>query len=93
VLAAITGSLLFVSAATKYYGNTPFRFKLVLLALAGINMIVFHLIGYRSVARWDHALQTPRAAKIAAVLSLLLWSGVVISGRMIGFVEANHGFN
>ena len=93
VIAAITGALLFVSAATKYYANMPFRIKLVLLALAGVNMIVFHLLGYRSVAGWVHARQTPRAAKIAAVLSLLLWSGVLIAGRMIGFVEASHGFN
>lgn len=88
VIATISGSLLFVSAATKYYENTPFRIKLVLLAMAGVNMAVFHLTGYRSVALWDNRLPTPRAARIAAGLSLVIWLGVVFAGRWIGFVDA-----
>lgn len=87
VVAAISGALLFVSAATKYYDNVPFRIKVVLLAMAGVNMAVFHLTGYRSVALWDRSLPTPRAARIASGLSLLLWVGVVFAGRWVGFVD------
>ena len=39
--AAVTGGLLFVSHATQYFGNTAFRAKMLLMLLAGINMVVF----------------------------------------------------
>ena len=42
-LAAITGSLLFSSNAFNYAHNTYFQAKFVFLALAGLNMAVFHL--------------------------------------------------
>lgn len=86
LVAAITGSLMFVSAATRYYDNFPFRIKLVLLVLAGINMAIFHLGAWRVVHAWGDTLPTPRAARFAAGLSLLFWIGVVITGRWIGFV-------
>ena len=86
VVAAITGALMFVSAATSYYDNVPFRIKLVLLALAGLNMAVFHFTAYRAVHDWNLTLPTPQAARIAASLSLLFWIGVVVAGRWIGFV-------
>lgn len=86
VVAAITGSLMFVSSATGYYDNVPFRFKLVLLALAGLNMAVFHFTAFRAVHNWNFTLPTPRAARIAASLSLLSWVGVIVAGRWVGFV-------
>lgn len=86
VVAAITGVLMFISAATSYYDNVPFQIKLVLLALAGLNMAVFHFTAYRTVHHWNVALPTPQAARIAGSLSLLFWVGVVFAGRWIGFV-------
>ena len=86
VIAAISGSLMFVSAATTYYSNTPFRIKLVLLALAGVNMAVFHFTAYRRVHHWNETVPTPIAARTAATLSLIFWIGVVFAGRWIGFV-------
>ena len=86
VVAAITGALMFVSAATSYYDNLPFRIKLVLLALAGLNMAIFHFTAYRAAHAWNFTFPTPQSARIAASLSLLFWIGVVVAGRWIGFV-------
>ena len=86
VIAAITGALMFVSAATSYYDNVPFRIKMVLLVLAGLNMAVFHLTAYRAAHNWNLTLPTPRAARIAGSLSLLSWVSVIVAGRWIGFV-------
>ena len=86
VVAAITGALMFISAATNYYDNGPFRIKLILLALAGLNMAVFQFTTFRSVQSWNLALPTPQAARIAGSLSLVFWVGVVVAGRWIGFV-------
>jgi hypothetical protein len=83
--ALISGSLLFSSKATHYLVDAPFRFKMVLLALAGLNMLIFHFMTYRDVHRWDNDAVTPTAARIAGVLSLLFWIGVVVLGRWIGF--------
>jgi hypothetical protein len=85
-VAVCTGALLFSSNATKYWGTVPFRAKMLLLVLAGINMVVFHATINRSVGVWGHQAHTPRAAKISGGISLGLWIGVVSFGRWIGFV-------
>ena len=85
VIAAITGLLMFSSDAVNYAHNFFFRGKLVLLALAGLNMAVFHIVGVGDVARWDTTRQTPLPAKAAAIVSLLVWISVVAFGRGIGF--------
>jgi hypothetical protein len=85
MVAAITGGLMFMSKAPAYFGNTPFRLKMVLLACAGLNMVAFHFLIYRSVHRWDRDVPTLRSAKIAGLLSLTFWIGVVAAGRWIGF--------
>jgi hypothetical protein len=83
--ALITGALMFIGNAINYYSNTPFRVKMVLLALAGLNMLVFQLATFRGVASWD-AGRPPPAARTAGVLSIALWAGVIGFGRWIGFV-------
>jgi hypothetical protein len=84
-LAVLTGGLLFSSKATHYLENWPFRLKMTLLALAGLNMLVFHFMTYRTVDRWDEADRAPSAARWAGALSLAFWIGVVVFGRWIGF--------
>jgi len=59
--------------------------KMVLLLLAAINMLLFHLVTYRSVARWNESLRTPVGARCGGGFSVLLWIGVVACGRWIGF--------
>jgi hypothetical protein len=85
VIAAITGLLMFSSDAVNYAHNFFFRGKVVLLALAGLNMAVFHIVGVGDVARWGNTQQTPLPAKTATVISLLVWITVVAFGRGIGF--------
>jgi hypothetical protein len=84
-LAAVTGPMLFASHAVKYLGNWPFRVKLCLLAMAGANMLIFHLTTYRGVSAWDRAPSPPTSARIAAAMSMLTWMAVIVSGRLIGF--------
>lgn len=85
VAAVLTGGTLFTSNAVKYAANTPFQIKMLLIVLAGINMLVFHLIIYRKVHRWNENPRTPFYAKLAGGVSLLCWVGVVSCGRWIGF--------
>jgi hypothetical protein len=84
-IAAITGSLLFISQATQYVANPAFRMKMLLMLLAGINMVVFELITFRGVAKWDRDVPVAPAGKLAGALSLACWVGVVGFARWVGF--------
>jgi hypothetical protein len=83
-IAALAGMLMFSSKALTYYGNIPFRLKMVCLMLAGINMAIFHWLGTRRLETWDRG-PPPRAAKFAGGASLLLWTTIVAAGRWVGF--------
>ena len=85
VLAAISGSLLFASKAHVYAISPWFQLKMVCMALAGINMGVFHLTIWRTVHAWDTDMAVPTAGKVAAGLSLFFWVLVIFFGRAIGF--------
>ncbi len=85
--AALTGALLFSSNPHGYAGNAAFRAKLVLLALAGLNMAFFHLVGQRG-RDFDRGGAMPLAARTAAALSALIWLAVIACGRWIGFTMA-----
>ena len=84
-VAALTGLTLFASNAIAYAHNGPMRLKMLLLVIAGINMLVFHFVTYRSVGVWDSAPRTPISVRLAGGASLVLWTGVVAFGRWIGF--------
>jgi hypothetical protein len=84
VLSAITGTMLFTSKAVTYYGNFQFRMKFVFMALAAVNMLIFHFGAYRKVAQWDTAVP-PLSARVAGALSIAFWVTVIFFGRWIGF--------
>jgi hypothetical protein len=54
------------------------------LALAAVNMLVFHFFTARGMAAWDRGTPPP-AARFAAAFSLTLWIVIVATGRWIGF--------
>ncbi|HEX3951331.1 MAG TPA: DUF6644 family protein [Steroidobacteraceae bacterium] len=83
-VAALAGMMMFSSKALTYYGNIPFRLKMVCLSLAGVNMLLFHWLGVRRLASWDHQ-RPPWTARMAGGASLLLWTTIVAAGRWIGF--------
>ncbi len=82
VLMVISGVLLFYSGPVRAFQNIFFRVKMVMLVMAGLNAFVFHRGIYRKVAAWDEDSVAPVRAKLAGFLSLLLWAGVVVAGRM-----------
>jgi hypothetical protein len=78
----VTGVPLMASLAfSKYYFNEAFRLKMYFLGAA----LLFTFAGRQRVALGDEARANSRIAKAVAVVSVLLWSGVGIMGRGIGF--------
>ncbi len=82
----VTGTLLFSSEATHMVINPAFRVKMVLILLAGAHALIFHFTARRTIPAWDAKIPPPAAVRIAGLISLLLWTGVVAAGRWIGFI-------
>ena len=82
VLTSIAGLLLLYSKPLTYYGKIFFWIKMGLMALAGVNALVFHLTAYRDVAKWDTDRILPTPARLAGVFGLVLWVGVIVFGRL-----------
>jgi hypothetical protein len=85
IVAVITGLLLFVSNAVKYSHNPYFIAKMLLLILAGVNMLVFQFITTRGIEAWDESPSVPTAVRVAGAFSLLFWLAIITCGRWIGF--------
>ena len=79
---APTGILQFMCFATKYYFLKFFWVKMVSLLL----VVVFTFSVRRKLAaRADEARIGPGRSRLAALVSLSLWTTVAIGGRWIGF--------
>lgn len=80
-----SGGLLFYAIPVRTYHSIFFRVKVAMLLLSGLNVLVFHSTIYRSVALWDLNPVPPVRARVAGGLSLALWAGIVVAGRMIAY--------
>jgi hypothetical protein len=89
-LAVASGSLLFISNATKYLENGYFVAKIFLILAAGLNMAIFHAISARDLPKWENQASLPFPARLAGGLSILLLVSVVTCGRWIGFTMQVH---
>jgi uncharacterized membrane protein len=85
VIAVIAGALLFISRATEYAANPVFWTKMALIALAGINMIIFEFITARGAEKWNLDAAPPPAARLAGAISITSWILVIFVGRLIHF--------
>ena len=77
----VTGILLFMSEATKCYFNPAFWVKMGFLVAATLYTFTVR----QRVALAGGAEVDPTKARIVSMVSIVLWSGVGIAGRAIGF--------
>ena len=81
------GFLLFGSKAADYYPNPYFWTKMSILVLIGIHALIFRPRVYNHPETLDASPMIPTRAKAAGALSLVLWTGMVCAGRLIGYYE------
>ena len=81
----ISGTLLFWSEAVRAWNSIFFKIKLLALLLAGLNALIFQLTVHRSLALWDKQPIPPIQARIAGLLSLLLWGTIIAAGRTMAY--------
>lgn len=84
-LSVLTGTMFLMTEPDQYIYNPAFHLKVVFLAVAGINALTFYLVAGRRALGPGASADAPRVAKIIALLSLTLWFGIVVSGRLITF--------
>ena len=85
IIAAIAGSMLFISQATQYFASTVFWIKMSVMALAGINMLIFEFMTVRDAQAWNLEPTPPLPARLAGGISLTCWLLVFVFGRWAGF--------
>jgi uncharacterized membrane protein len=81
VAITVSGVLLFLSEATKCYGNPAFWLKMGLFVLA----ILFTATVRRRRLADEQGAESDRPGRLVALISLTLWFGVGTAGRGIGF--------
>jgi hypothetical protein len=83
----ITGFMFYSADAMQYSHNIAFQFKMLFVMLAGVNIMYFYGAGIsHKVEEIGPGGDAPRSAKVVAVLSLVLWFGVMYWGRMLPFI-------
>ena len=82
---AVTGFMLFSAEAGHVVLNPAFRLKVLLVAAALLNALIYEIGARRAVATLPPGVPLPRAARTSAVLSLIIWVAVAACGRSIAY--------
>ena len=77
-LAAMSGLSMFATQALELLANPAFKWKMLLLAIAGGNAAWFHARGSLKL--------NDGVARLQVVASFFIWIGVLSCGRLIAYV-------
>lgn len=81
-----TGILFFIGDPMRYSVNIGFQIKMGLVILAGLNAAVYYWKINPQISNWNSSAKPPALAKFVAYSSLILWTGVLLFGRLIPYV-------
>ena len=83
----ITGILFLIGDPDRYFPNIAFRIKMVLILIAGLN-VGYYVWRLRSqILRGLEVAEQTGGTRLVASLSLVLWTCIIILGRIIPYVE------
>lgn len=85
-LVFLSGGLLFWSEASMLIESPAFPFKMLFIALAGANALYFERVLAKQPAVQEDSITLPHNVKYAGAASLVLWTLVVICGRLIPYL-------
>jgi amino acid transporter len=83
VLCVIAGFLEFSTQGGEWAPDPVFHVKLALIVLS----VIFTIIVQMGVKKWAQASEIPTAAKIVALISLLLWIVTIVASSEIPALE------
>jgi len=82
-----TGIWFVLARPGRYFSNPVFQIKFALLLLATVATFVLYRLSARELEYWTGSRRRRLIGKSLAGLSLILWTGVVLAGRWIAYVE------
>jgi hypothetical protein len=82
----VTGALFFFGDPARYTANIGFRWKMILVLIAGLNALWFWWKINPLMKTWKADVNPPILAKFIALVSLGTWFGVLLLGRLIPYV-------
>ena len=81
----LTGSLFVVGDADQYIFNDAFRFKMLFMLVAGINVLFFYSTAFEKTRLLGPDAEVPLNVKLMAGISLFCWIAIICAGRLITF--------
>lgn len=81
-----TGCILFVQKATSFIEIWPFLVKIAGVFMATILAVFIQKMIRERGEAWDAGETIETSARTLAVISLLTWSVVIITGRLVGYL-------
>ena len=85
VLNAVTGFCFICATPDQYIFNMAFRVKATFLIVAGLNVLFFYSRVFRRLDRLPDDARPPVGARLAGLVSLSAWVGVMSAGRLLTF--------
>jgi len=86
VMNLASGFLFFFGDPGRYSINIGFQVKMILVLIAGLNVLIFAWKINPVIGNWDPHGDTTVLAKTIAWVSLAAWTGVLLLGRLIPYV-------
>ena len=86
-LNAVTGLLFVLARPNRYFYNPVAGWKFSMLVPAVALAFIVHWLSTREAGYWERSPGRRISARIIAVMSLVLWTGVVLAGRWIAYSE------
>jgi hypothetical protein len=85
VLNMATGAMFLMTEPDQYIYNPSFHFKILFMMVAGLNVLAFYSVVFWKVRVLPPGVSTPLSAKVIGAVSLAMWIGVIIAGRLLTF--------
>ncbi|MEI9814539.1 MAG: DUF6644 family protein [Acidobacteriota bacterium] len=85
IMNVLTGLCFLSAAPDQYIYNPAFRWKVIFLVCAGLNILVFYSSQFKRVRRLGSGDPIPLGARMVGFASLSLWVGVITAGRLLTF--------
>lgn len=85
ILIIPTGLLLFITNAQALGTDFTFWLKITLIAIAALNVWIFHRFIYKFSDHRNPDAELPRSSRFSAVISILVWIAVIACGRLLAY--------
>jgi hypothetical protein len=85
-----TGAVLAIGEPVRSLANPAFQLKMLLLLLVIALTVFFQRSLRKDLAFWELSPTRRLTARLTAVVSLLLWVGIVFAGRWIAYMDTGY---